>query len=109
MEEYLKKILATEKEAKKIEDDAQVKGEQIIASARQKATELLAQAEEKAQARLDELRAQAETKARNDVALLEAQHTAHVKALKERYQKLHTKLVDKISINSKIIPNLSKD
>ena len=109
MEEYLKKILATEKEAKKIEDDAQIKGEQIIASARKKAAELLTQAEEQAQIRLNELRTQAETEARNNVARLEAQHTARIKALRERYQELHTELIGKISINSKIIPNLSED
>jgi len=109
MEEYLKKILAAEKDAKKIEDDSQIEAEQIIASAHKKATQLLTQAEEDAEARLAELRAETEAEAKKEVAELEVQHTARIKALKERYQKLHAKLVNKVSINSETIPDLSKD
>jgi vacuolar-type H+-ATPase subunit H len=109
MEEYLKKILATEKQAKKTEDDSQAKAEQIVDSANKKATELLAQAEEDAENRLAALRAEAKAEAENEIAKLEVQHTARIKASRERYQQLRETLISRISLNSETIPDLSKD
>ncbi len=109
IEEYLKKILSAEEKAKKIEDDAQHKAETIIASANQKRDELLAHAERRAAARLSKLRAQAEADGKAEVAKREEEHKQLINALRGRYQKRHTEVVDKANLDLSTLLSLAKE
>ena len=108
MEEYLKKILAAEKQANKIEDDARKEAEQIIQSAKKKATQRLAQAEEDAEHRLAALQDEARANAEREVSHLKDQHAVRVTASKKRYEQVRGSLIDRISRESDIIPDLPK-
>jgi vacuolar-type H+-ATPase subunit H len=109
IEEQLKKILATEAEADKIEADARAEAEKIIADAHAKAKELIAQAEARAQRRLQELRAQAEADGKAEAERLTQVQEKLLQRLRKRYNDLHTKVVKEADLDLASILALAKE
>ncbi len=109
IEDYLKAILAAEDQAKKIENDARAEAERIVTAAGEQRAKLLAQAEARARARLAELRAQAETEGKARAAALEREHNELIAALRDRYQKQHTQVVDTANLNLSTLLALAKE
>ena len=109
IEEQLKKILATEAEADKIEADARAEAEKIITDAHAKAKELIAQAEARAQRRLQELRAQAEADGKAEAEQLTQAQEKLLQRLRKRYSDLHTKVVKEADLDLASILTLAKE
>lgn len=85
MEKYLEQILATEEEARKIEQDAHNRADKMIADARERSQEELRNAQEEAQKELSKLRAQAEQDAREQTAKLEEEYEHLKDGIQKRF------------------------
>ena len=109
IEEHLKKILATEVEADKIEETARAEADKILADANKKAQELLAQAERHAQERLKELHARAEAEGQAEAEKLDREQEKLLQSLQGRYKDLHDKIIKEANIDLSSILTLAKE